>query len=194
MNQKFKIFSFFLIGAVLGMLVMYLVNNYTIQKKVEITELNSNQEINQSEFSNQTHNNLEDDENDRDFQYDSKKDVKNSTSNQYYSQEIDDLTDEDVVIDYVKKNKELPQYYITKSEARSQGWVASKGNLCDALPGRAIGGDHFSNREGQLPKGQQYFEADVNYNCGRRNADRIVFTKAGDVYLTKNHYKTFEKQ
>ena len=176
------------------MFVMYLVNNYTIQKKVEITELNSNQEINQREFSNQTHNNLEDDENDRDFQYDSKKDVKNSTSNQYSSQEIDDLTDEDVVIDYVKKNKELPQYYITKSEARSQGWVASKGNLCDALPGRAIGGDHFSNREGQLPKGQQYFEADVNYNCGRRNADRIVFTKAGDVYLTKNHYKTFEKQ
>ena len=37
-------------------------------------------------------------------------------------------------------------------------------------------------------------EADVNYNCGNRNADRIVFTKNGEVWLTKNHYKSFQKQ
>ena len=98
------------------------------------------------------------------------------------------------MIDYVKANHKLPDYYITKSEARNQGWNASAGNLCEVLPGRAIGGDKFSNREKTLPKGDQYFEADVNYNCGKRNADRIVFTKNGDVWLTKNHYKSFEKK
>jgi hypothetical protein len=98
------------------------------------------------------------------------------------------------VVDFVQTHKKLPEYYLTKGEARSQGWVASKGNLCDVLPGRAIGGDKFSNREKTLPTGAQYFEADVNYTCGRRNADRIVFTENGDVWLTHDHYKTFQKQ
>ncbi|QDP86625.1 ribonuclease N [Chryseobacterium sp. SNU WT5] len=110
------------------------------------------------------------------------------------SRNIDELTQERKVINYVKTNHKLPDYYLTKGEARKNGWVASKGNLCDVLPGKAIGGDHFSNREKTLPKGNKYFEADVNYNCGNRNADRIVFTKDGEVWLTKNHYKSFEKQ
>lgn len=98
------------------------------------------------------------------------------------------------MIAYVKSNHQLPDFYITKSEAKSKGWIPSKGNLCDVLKGKAIGGDKFSNREKQLPKGEQYYEADVNYNCGNRNADRIIFTKNGDVWLTKNHYKSFEKK
>lgn len=106
---------------------------------------------------------------------------------------IDELTEENVVIDFVKANKQLPEYYITKSEAKKKGWIPSKGNLCNVLPGKAIGGDHFSNREKSLPKGK-YYEADVNYNCGNRNADRIVFNDDGEVWLTKNHYKSFEKQ
>jgi hypothetical protein len=96
------------------------------------------------------------------------------------------------VISYVKQNHRLPEYYITKNEARKQGWNPSKGNLCDVLPGKAIGGDKFGNREGRLPDGEKYFEADVNYHCGSRKADRIIFTENGDVYLTKNHYKSFE--
>ena len=107
---------------------------------------------------------------------------------------IDVLTQEKRVIEYVKINHQLPHYYITKNDAKKQGWNPSKGNLCEVLPGKAIGGDHFGNREGRLPKGEKYYEADVNYNCGNRNADRIIFTKNGDVYLTKNHYKSFEKQ
>lgn len=98
------------------------------------------------------------------------------------------------MISYVKQHHELPDYYLTKNEAKKLGWNPSKGNLCEVLPGKAIGGDYFGNREGKLPKGQKYFEADVNYHCGNRNADRIIFTKNGDVYLTKNHYKSFEKQ
>lgn len=123
-----------------------------------------------------------------------KVEYSNSSSNTNVQQSIDQLTAEKTVISYVKQNHQLPDYYITKNEARKQGWNPSQGNLCEVLPGRAIGGDRFGNREGNLPKGEQYFEADVNYNCRNRNADRIIFTKNGDVYLTKNHYKSFEKQ
>lgn len=118
----------------------------------------------------------------------------NNTESSSLQQSIDQLTAERTVISYVKQNHKLPDYYITKNEARKQGWNPSKGNLCDVLPGKAIGGDKFNNREGTLPQGEKYFEADVNYHCGSRKADRIIFTKNGDVYLTKNHYKSFEKQ
>lgn len=108
-------------------------------------------------------------------------------------QSIDQLTEQNTVIRFVKKNHKLPDYYITKNEARKLGWKPSEGNLCKVVPGKAIGGDRFGNREKALPEGQIYFEADVNYQCGNRNADRIIFTENGDVYLTKNHYKSFQK-
>lgn len=110
--------------------------------------------------------------------------------------DIDELTAESVVVDYLKKNGVLPDYYITKGEARSKGWIASKGNLCDVLPGRAIGGDVFSNREKKLPNknNRKWYEADLNYNCGRRNADRVVFSNDGLIYVTEDHYNTFEEK
>lgn len=109
-------------------------------------------------------------------------------------QPIDRLTEEKTVIRYVKENHKLPGYYMTKNEAGSRGWDPAKGNLCEVLPGRAIGGDRFGNRESSLPKDELYYEADINYHCGNRNGDRIVFTGKGEVYLTKDHYRTFEKQ
>lgn len=109
-------------------------------------------------------------------------------------QSIDRLTEEKTVVSYVKQSHKLPPFYITKTEARNQGWDPAKGNLCEVLPGKAIGGDRFSKREGSLPKNELYYEADVNYHCGNRNGDRIVFTKTGEVYLTRDHYKNFEKQ
>lgn len=170
MNSKSRPLFFALAGLLLGMLVMYLVNNFTIEKKNNTNNTKSEQVSYGSTASEE--NNI-------------------NTSDQ---QSIDQLTEEKRVISYVKQNHKLPDYYITKNDARRQGWNPSQGNLCEILPGRAIGGDKFSNREGNLPKGERYFEADVNYNCGNRNADRIVFTEDGDVYLTKNHYKSFEKQ
>ncbi|WP_027385783.1 ribonuclease domain-containing protein [Chryseobacterium gregarium] len=109
-------------------------------------------------------------------------------------QSIDLLTEEKTVVNYIKQNHKLPGYYMTKTEARKSGWDPAKGNLCEVLPGKAIGGDRFGNREGSLPKNNLYYEADVNYHCGNRNGDRIVFTEKGEVYLTKDHYKNFEKQ
>ncbi|WP_294299033.1 ribonuclease domain-containing protein [uncultured Chryseobacterium sp.] len=111
-----------------------------------------------------------------------------------FQQSIDQLTEEKTVIHYIKQNHKLPDYYITKNQARNLGWNPSKGNLCEVAPGKAIGGDRFGNREKILPEDKEYFEADVNYHCGSRQADRIVFTKDGEVYLSKNHYKSFEKQ
>ena len=159
-------------GFLLGLLVMFVISNYKIEKKTS-DNIPDRQEVNVLP-------NTEDS---------SSAEEKNQPSN-----EIDKLTSEDKVIAYVKTNRKLPDYYLTKGAARSKGWIAAKGNLCEVLPGRAIGGDKFSNREKTLPAGDQYFEADVNYNCGNRNADRIVFTRNGDVWLTHDHYKSFEKK
>ena len=109
---------------------------------------------------------------------------------------IDKLTKADIVIAYVKQHGSLPNYYITKQQARLRGWNASKGNLCKILPGKAIGGDIFTNREGRLPqkKGRKWFEADLNYNCGHRNADRLLFSGDGLLFVTFDHYKTFTQK
>lgn len=112
------------------------------------------------------------------------------------SNRINELSKESLVVPYVKEHGKLPDYYITKREAREKGWEASSGNLCEVLPGRAIGGDVFTNRQGNLPEkqGRKWFEADLNYNCGRRNADRLLFSSDGLVFVTHDHYKTFEEK
>lgn len=171
-SEKTKIFIFFLLGSLIGILGAYVFNNYKIEKKEMPASTVENTSERKSEEKTEA------------------AEWKADNSNV----EIDELTSAERVVRFVKENGRLPEYYITKGEARSKGWVASEGNLCDVLPGRAIGGDRFSNREKQLPKGQNYFEADINYNCGRRGAHRIVYTEEGDVWLTLDHYKTFEKQ
>lgn len=109
---------------------------------------------------------------------------------------IDQLTAENVVVAFVKKNGFLPAYYIKKNAARQRGWIASEGNLCKVLPGKAIGGDVFTNRQKILPSKNNriWYEADLNYNCGRRNADRILFSSDKLIFVTKDHYKTFEEK
>ena len=87
----------------------------------------------------------------------------------------------------------LPDNYMTKAEAEDEGWVASKGNLWDVEYGACIGGDRFGNYEGLLPKGEKYYECDVNYDGGYRGEERLIFTRDGDVYYTGDHYKSFEK-
>ncbi|PKE32447.1 ribonuclease [Rahnella sp. AA] len=102
-------------------------------------------------------------------------------------------TDEQTVVSYLRQNHRLPEYYITKKKAREAGWDARAGNLCDVLPGKAIGGDRFSNREGRLPAANKrvWREADINYRCGRRGADRVLFASDGLIYVSRNHYQNF---
>ncbi|MFJ5964496.1 ribonuclease [Bacillus sp. NPDC093026] len=101
----------------------------------------------------------------------------------------------DGVADYLIRYKRLPDNYITKSQAIALGWVASKGNLAEVAPGKSIGGDIFSNREGRLPSasGRTWREADINYVSGFRNADRLLYSSDWLIYKTTDHYATFTR-
>lgn len=118
-----------------------------------------------------------------------------ATHQQNSSNDISALTQQQRVADYLHQHQRLPDYYIRKGDARRQGWDPAKGNLCDVLPGRAIGGDRFSNREGGLPEknGRRWFEADVNYQCGRRGTDRMLYSSDGLIFVTRDHYRHFEQ-
>lgn len=96
---------------------------------------------------------------------------------------------------YIHLYGHLPSNYISKEEAEKLGWVASKGNLWKVAPGKSIGGSKFGNYEKLLPtaKGRKYTECDIDYDGGKRNAKRIVFSNDGLVYYTEDHYETFEQ-
>ena len=119
--------------------------------------------------------------------------VPRSYAQQSVEQAIYVLTQPQRVVDYLQRYEQLPDYYITKKQARAQGWDAASGNLCQVLPGKAIGGDRFFNREKRLPVSEQrvWREADVNFQCGRRGADRLIYSNDGLIYLTRDHYKNF---
>lgn len=109
--------------------------------------------------------------------------------------EISVRTADRQVAGYLQQHRRLPDFYLTKAQARREGWTPSKGNLCQVLPGRAIGGDRFANREGKLPADaeRQWYEADVNYHCGRRSTDRLLYSNDGLIYLTTDHYRSFQR-
>ncbi|ORM68018.1 ribonuclease domain-containing protein [Pantoea rwandensis] len=109
--------------------------------------------------------------------------------------DIAQRTEANTVARWLQQHHQLPDLYLTKSEARRQGWNPSKGDLCDVLPGRAIGGDRFSNREQRLPMqaGRKWFEADVNYDCGHRDADRLLYSSDGLIFITTDHYRSFKQ-
>ena len=191
-NKKSLLYIF--LAFVAGLLLMYLFNNYKIEKKN--TSENTEISYQKSETQNQ--------DNSYSYEKKSKKNQDNfekeksdfSNKNNNSSNQIDELTNDEIVVKYLKEHGELPDYYITKSEAKSLGWVPSKGNLCEVAPGRAIGGDIWTNRQKSLPTkfGRRYFEADLNYNCGNRNADRVVFSNDGLVFVTFDHYRSFEEK
>lgn len=102
MNGKIRSVFFICLGLLFGMSVMYVYRNFIGDKKVQSDSV--------------------------------KKETVNygSTSSDGDSSSqisIDQLTEEKTVISYVKQNHRLPDYYITKNEARKQGWNPSKGNL-----------------------------------------------------------------
>lgn len=111
------------------------------------------------------------------------------------NESIEQLTQQDRVVNYVRRHQRLPDYYITKKQARRAGWDARAGNLCEVLPGHAIGGDRFANREKQLPERAKriWREADINYRCGRRDADRLLYSNDGLIYITRDHYRNLTR-
>lgn len=87
----------------------------------------------------------------------------------------------------------LPGNFVTKAEAEDAGW--SGGSVEKYIPGAAIGGNRFGNREGLLPDapGRTWTECDINTNgASGRGAERIVFSNDGLIYYTNDHYESFE--
>lgn len=97
----------------------------------------------------------------------------------------------DQVAEYLYTYGELPDNFITKSEAEALGW--SGGKVEPYAPGMVIGGDKFGNREKILPtkKGRQYYECDIDTLNKKRGTKRIVFSNDGLIYYTDDHYETF---
>ena len=105
-----------------------------------------------------------------------------------------DYTSDEEVALYLHAFEELPPNYITKNEAKELGWDGNGNHLWQLNYGYCIGGDKFGNREGILPKakGRQYYECDVNFDDGKRGAERLVFSNDGLIYYTADHYNSFE--
>ena len=87
----------------------------------------------------------------------------------------------------------LPEYYITKAEAKASGWKAFAGNLHEIAPNKMIGGDIYNNRNGHLPvaEGRVWYEADINYTGAYRRRHRILYSNDGLIFVTYDHYETF---
>ena len=100
---------------------------------------------------------------------------------------------EDVSL-YIYTYNKLPDNFINKNEARDLGWESNEGNLWEVTDKKSIGGDRFGNREGLLPdkEGRQYYECDINYEGGYRDAERLVYSNDGLIYYTADHYESFE--
>ena len=96
---------------------------------------------------------------------------------------------------YLTRYRCLPGNFITKGEAKTRGWVSSRGNLWDVAQGCSIGGDRYGNYEGQLPdaRGRKWTECDIDFRGGRRGNRRILYSNDGLIYYTQDHYSTFEE-
>lgn len=89
------------------------------------------------------------------------------------------------------QQRRLPEKFVTKRMAQAEGWRPGSSLWpVPTLQGKSIGGDRFGNRERRLPEGK-WREADLDYQGGRRGAKRLVFSAAGERYVTVDHYQTF---
>jgi len=106
-----------------------------------------------------------------------------------------EYSDKEHVALYIHTYGCLPPNYISKEDAEDLGWVSSKGNLWKVAPGKSIGGSYFGNYEGLLPKksGRKYYECDIDFDGGYRNAKRIIYSNDGLIFYTEDHYETFEQ-
>ena len=77
---------------------------------------------------------------------------------------------------YLKAYGKLPDYYITKQQAKDLSWKPILGNLDNVAPGKSIGGDIFYDRDNKLPKAPNriWYECDIDYNGGYRNNFRLI--------------------
>ena len=101
--------------------------------------------------------------------------------------------DKDNGADYwIKYFSTLPEYYITKNDAKNFGWRQGE-SLSKYLPSKMIVGGVYQNIDGHLPNsfGRIWYEADINYYEGRRNGHGVLWSNDGLIFVTYDHYETF---
>ena len=63
------------------------------------------------------------------------------------------------------------------------------------LSGKMLTMEIYNNSNGHLPQaeGRIWYEADINYTGGIRNSSRILYSNDGLVFVTYDHYFTFNQ-
>ena len=168
-------------------------SNAIDDEELEDADDESDEDIDVADITDDEENLDKDEDNAEDLNEDSNDNVVEVT-NELTVNEDGEYTSKDEVALYIHLYNHLPSNFITKNEAKDLGWDSSLGNLNKVAPGKSIGGDKFGNREGLLPKksGRVYYECDIDYKKGSRNAKRIVFSNDGLIYYTEDHYETYE--
>lgn len=94
---------------------------------------------------------------------------------------------------WLMKYGTLPPYYIKDDEAKILGWKPKQGNLHVVAPRKMVTMGDYDNDDGHLPMipGRKWYEADINYESGFRNRQRIVYSNDGLIFATYDHYRTF---
>ena len=97
------------------------------------------------------------------------------------------------VIEHLQQHGKLPDEYVTKTQARQQGWSGK-----NALHNGQIGGDIYRNDDLLLPtaKNRIWYEADIGIDSSiARNKQagiRLLYSNDGLIFITTDHYKTFK--
>lgn len=94
---------------------------------------------------------------------------------------------------WIKNFGRLPDYYISKAEAKNLGYKPFLGNLSTVAPGKMLTKGIYKNLNNHLPveTGRIWYEADINYVEGYRGCERIIFSNDGLIFVTYDHYQTF---
>ena len=96
---------------------------------------------------------------------------------------------------WLKYKGVLPNYYVSRFEAKAKGWNPKLLNFSKACPEQMLAGGIYRNDDGHLPEktGRIWHEADINYKYGRRNSQRVLYSNDGLIFVTYDHYYTFHE-
>ena len=93
---------------------------------------------------------------------------------------------------WLKHYGKLPDYYVSREEYINAGWKSGKPPI-KWFPDKMMYGEVYYNEKGKLPNALNriWYEADINYYEGRRNAHRIYFSNDGLIFVSYDHGITF---
>lgn len=85
-----------------------------------------------------------------------------------------------------------PANYIASQNLQALGWKWGD-SPAKYAPGKMATMGIYRNDNGHLPDapGRIWYEADINYYSGKRNAHRILWSNDGLMFVTYDHYRTF---